>query len=463
MGYHTRIVEKSLRLGFALFLIAEFVFFFTFLVVLFYFSLTSATVPLLGKMWPPEGIVHHLFNENLNDVSTKLSFHRDSYFRLLSPYYNDSIFTQLFCQKNHFLDYQLNKCTNISFSTVDDLVCFVFGKNLNTVTHIPYEWLYLNLTVFCLWPENDLAGCHLSPYQNYERLLWPSRILTLESENCAKLDDVYCSEINLKSYFFQWVDREKMSMCEFKRDPVLQIVSFSSGLLPNPLTTPLLNAAILLTLSTYLITTRRALKLECFNTAGFFLILSIVFGLFFIYFQLYEFFHYGLSINDGIYGSLFFMLVGLHGAHVIVAVIFLVVCYLRFCYSHFTPGNHYALEAAIWYWTMIDIIWILLFFVLYLWPYQHYCASHHVDIVFNKCVEFFQPEIRIYVNIKETIYYHASYLTQRHPQYNSILFSSSLFPVSQFIIEQHWSAKSNLETINMGLYFTRIFSLWTVN
>src|ERR1700753_115392 len=121
-----------------------------------------------------------------------------------------------------------------------------------------------------------------------------------------------------------------MSMCEFKRDPVLQIVSFSSGLLPNPLTTPLLNAAILLTLSTYLITTRRALKLECFNTAGFFLILSIVFGLFFIYFQLYEFFHYGLSINDGIYGSLFFMLVGLHGAHVIVAVIFLVVCYLRF-------------------------------------------------------------------------------------------------------------------------------------
>jgi cytochrome c oxidase subunit 3 len=138
-----------------------------------------------------------------------------------------------------------------------------------------------------------------------------------------------------------------MNMCEFRRDPVLQIISFSSGLLTNPLTTPLLNVALLLTLSTYLITARHALKLGCFNTACFFLILSIIFGLFFIHFQLHEFFHCGLSINDGIYGSLFFMLVGFHGAHVVFGVLFLIVCYLRFCYSHFTPGNHFALEAAI--------------------------------------------------------------------------------------------------------------------
>jgi heme/copper-type cytochrome/quinol oxidase subunit 3 len=50
MGYHTRIVEKSLRLGFILFLVAEFAFFFTFLIALFYFSLTSATTPALGKI-----------------------------------------------------------------------------------------------------------------------------------------------------------------------------------------------------------------------------------------------------------------------------------------------------------------------------------------------------------------------------------------------------------------------------
>jgi hypothetical protein len=104
-----------------------------------------------------------------------------------------------------------------------------------------------------------------------------------------------------------------------------------------------------------------------------------------------------------------------------------------------------------------DITWILLFFILYLWPSQRYCATHHVDIVFNRCVEFFQPEITLHINIKETLYYHASYTTQQHPQYNSILFSSPLLSVAQFIAEHHWSAGSSIKTTNMGIYFTRIF------
>jgi hypothetical protein len=54
---------------------------------------------------------------------------RDSYFKLLSPYYNDSIFTHLFCQKKHILDYQLNKNTVVSMSCLGDIVDYVVGHD----------------------------------------------------------------------------------------------------------------------------------------------------------------------------------------------------------------------------------------------------------------------------------------------------------------------------------------------
>src|SRR5579871_3018698 len=143
MGYHTQVVERSLRLGFMLFLVSEVMFFFGFFWALLHFSLTGD--PASGNIWPPEGIVHHLYSENLNITYNQLSLHRDSFFNLLSLYQSGSIFGTLFSQKKHILDYELNAGTVINFYEINDLVRFTFNEFVGTVIRLPYRWLYLNL------------------------------------------------------------------------------------------------------------------------------------------------------------------------------------------------------------------------------------------------------------------------------------------------------------------------------
>lgn len=64
MGYHTRIVNSCLRLGFVLFLVSEVMFFFAFFWALFHYSLTPSIFG--GGIWPPQGIVLYLMSENIN-------------------------------------------------------------------------------------------------------------------------------------------------------------------------------------------------------------------------------------------------------------------------------------------------------------------------------------------------------------------------------------------------------------
>jgi heme/copper-type cytochrome/quinol oxidase subunit 3 len=76
---------------------------------------------------------------------------------------------------------------------------------------------------------------------------------------------------------------------------------------------------------------------------------TILLGILFTYIQLYEYKHSLFNISDGIYGSLFFLLTGFHGFHVLVGTIFLCVCLIRHVAYHFSRDHHVGLEIAIWY------------------------------------------------------------------------------------------------------------------
>lgn len=73
----------------------------------------------------------------------------------------------------------------------------------------------------------------------------------------------------------------------------------------------------------------------------------------------------GLQLGTGIYGSTFFMLTGFHGLHVTIGAIFLTVVLFRSMKGHFSGHNHFAFEAAAWYWHFVDIVWLGLFIFVY--------------------------------------------------------------------------------------------------
>jgi heme/copper-type cytochrome/quinol oxidase subunit 3 len=74
---------------------------------------------------------------------------------------------------------------------------------------------------------------------------------------------------------------------------------------------------------------------------------TIFYGIIFTFIQAYEYRVSPFSINDGIFGSLFFMLTGFHGFHVLVGSVFLAVCFQRQINYHFTRRQHVGFECAI--------------------------------------------------------------------------------------------------------------------
>ena len=61
------------------------------------------------------------------------------------------------------------------------------------------------------------------------------------------------------------------------------------------------------------------------------------------------------------YGATFFMATGLHGFHVLIGTIFLLVCLIRALRGDFTPERHLGFEFAAWYWHFVDVVWLFLF------------------------------------------------------------------------------------------------------
>jgi heme/copper-type cytochrome/quinol oxidase subunit 3 len=99
--------------------------------------------------------------------------------------------------------------------------------------------------------------------------------------------------------------------------------------------------------------------------------ISISYGILFSWLQFLE---YGLTqftINDGLYGSTFFMLTGLHGFHVIVGTTLLLISYWRAASLKqgvdYSSEHHIGFETAAWYWHFVDIVWLGVFAFIYIW------------------------------------------------------------------------------------------------
>jgi cytochrome c oxidase subunit 3 len=76
----------------------------------------------------------------------------------------------------------------------------------------------------------------------------------------------------------------------------------------------------------------------------------------------------GLVLSSGTFGTTYYTLTGFHGAHVFGGVIMLSVVLYRGMAGQFSSRHHDAVEGASLYWHFVDVVWILLFSLLYLLP-----------------------------------------------------------------------------------------------
>jgi heme/copper-type cytochrome/quinol oxidase subunit 3 len=130
---------------------------------------------------------------------------------------------------------------------------------------------------------------------------------------------------------------------------------------------PLVNTVVLLTSGVALVAAHRAIIAGCRPIVLNGLYIAISLGILFSWLQYLE---YGLTkytIGDGLYGSTFFMLTGLHGFHVIVGTCLLLIAYWRAVQGHFSRQHHALFEFAAWYWHFVDVVWLFVFAFIYVW------------------------------------------------------------------------------------------------
>nr|UBN08874.1 cytochrome c oxidase subunit 3 [Panesthia australis]UBN08887.1 cytochrome c oxidase subunit 3 [Panesthia obtusa] len=135
----------------------------------------------------------------------------------------------------------------------------------------------------------------------------------------------------------------------------------------NPLQIPLLNTAILLSSGVTVTWAHHGLLENNYNQTFQGLFLTIILGIYFTALQAYEYLEASFTIADSVYGSTFFMATGFHGLHVIIGTTFLLTCFLRHLFYHFSSNHHFGFEAAAWYWHFVDVVWLFLYISIYWW------------------------------------------------------------------------------------------------
>lgn len=205
---------------------------------------------------------------------------------------------------------------------------------------------------------------------SYFFLWWSS----ISKEYCI-VHYIYNFESLVKSSFFIFILTEVIlffsffwSYFHFMLTPIFDCgISWPPNLIIHFFwfSTPLLNSLILLfsrltvTISHFYIGSSNML------TSFFFLLFTIVLGVLFTFLQLIEYNSSFFCISDGVFSCSFFSLTGLHGFHVIVGTLFLIVTIFRFNYGFSSRSSHMCMDLRSIYWHFVDVVWVYLFYIIY--------------------------------------------------------------------------------------------------
>jgi len=130
---------------------------------------------------------------------------------------------------------------------------------------------------------------------------------------------------------------------------------------------PLLNTIILLTSGVTITIAHHEIVENNYGDRVLRLRVTIALGAFFLFTQLEEYQEARFTIADGVYGSIFYIATGFHGMHVFIGTCMLTYVLYNMVIGKLLPTHHFRFEAAAWYWHFVDVVWLFLYVVVYVW------------------------------------------------------------------------------------------------
>ena len=95
--------------------------------------------------------------------------------------------------------------------------------------------------------------------------------------------------------------------------------------------------------------------------------ITALMGVFFLGGQVFEYANMEFGLTEHLFGSCFYVLTGFHGLHVTAGLLFtLAVLWRSREANHYSGSSHFGVEAAELYWHFVDVVWLVLFFLVYL-------------------------------------------------------------------------------------------------
>lgn len=130
---------------------------------------------------------------------------------------------------------------------------------------------------------------------------------------------------------------------------------------------PLINTVVLVSSSFVIYMAERCLHRQ--NLWGFrtFWLLTMAMGSFFLYGQAVEWMSLPFGFTSGVFGGIFYLLTGFHGLHVLTGVLLQGIMLGRSFIPNNYQGGEYGVAATSLFWHFVDVIWIVLFILIYVW------------------------------------------------------------------------------------------------
>jgi heme/copper-type cytochrome/quinol oxidase subunit 3 len=178
------------------------------------------------------------------------------------------------------------------------------------------------------------------------------------------------------------LDNRKLGMWLFLVTEVMLFTGLIAAMLQMKLRSPAtandvlnipvtgVNTFILIISSTTVVLALQAIMNGEQRKARLFLLATLALGATFLSVQVVEYVHLitqeGFTPSGSLFGAGFYMVTGFHGFHVFIGLCWCLWLIRQAFQGKFSPHNYMRIEIFGLYWHYVDIVWILLFTIIYL-------------------------------------------------------------------------------------------------